>query len=129
MSIVKNPVVRASLFSLGFVSLALGIIGAFLPVLPTTPFLLLSAWCFVKSSPKAHQWLYRQPGLGKSLRDWERNKSIAKSTKVVAISMIALSLVFIWIKPLMLWLQISVTVLLIVVSIFIVTRKSSGRHS
>lgn len=128
MSIVKNPLVRATLFSLGFISLALGIIGAFLPVLPTTPFLLLSAWCFLKSSQKAHQWLYRQPVLGKSLRDWERNKSIAKSTKVVAISMITLSLVFIWIKPLVLWLQISVTVLLIVVSIFIVTRKSIGRH-
>lgn len=106
-------------------SLALGIIGAFLPVLPTTPFLLLSAWCFLKSSPKAHQWLYRQPVLGKSLRDWERNKSIAKSTKVIAISMITLSLVFIWLKPLMLWVQIAVTILLVTVSTFIVTRKST----
>ncbi len=128
MSIVKNPLVRTFLFTLGFISLVLGIIGAFLPVLPTTPFLLLSAWCFLKSSPKAHQWLYNQPGLGKSLRDWERDKSIAKSTKVVAISMIILSLAVLWMKPLMLWLQISVTVLLTVVSTFIVTRKSSGGH-
>ena len=128
MSIVKNPLVRTFLFTLGFISLVLGIIGAFLPVLPTTPFLLLSAWCFLKSSPKAHQWLYNQPGLGKSLRDWERDKSIAKSTKVVAISMIMLSLAVLWMKPLMLWLQISVTVLLTVVSTFIVTRKSSGGH-
>lgn len=128
MSVVKNPVVRATLFSLGFISLALGILGAFLPVLPTTPFLLLSAWCFLKSSPKAHHWLYQHPMLGKPLRDWEKNKSIASSTKVVALSMIALSLAVMWSKPLMLGVQISVTVLLVCVSIFIVTRKSSGAN-
>lgn len=129
MSIVRNPVVRVTLFSLGFISLALGILGAFLPVLPTTPFLLLSAWCFLKSSPKAHHWLYQHPMLGKPLRDWEKNKSIARSTKVVALSMIALSLTVMWIKPsLVLWLKISVTVLLVCVSIFIVTRKSSGAN-
>lgn len=128
MSVVKNPVVRATLFSLGFISLALGIIGAFLPVLPTTPFLLLSAWCFLKSSPKAHNWLYQHPMLGRPLRDWEKNKSIARSTKAVAISMIALSLIVMWIKPLMLWLKISVTILLVCVSIFIITRKSGGAH-
>lgn len=126
MSVVKNSIVRVVLFSLGFISLALGILGAFLPVLPTTPFLLLSAWCFLKSSPKAHQWLYHHQMLGKPLRDWEKNKSIAKSTKVVALSMIVLSLAAMWSKPLMLGVQISVTVLLVCVSVFIVTRNSNG---
>lgn len=126
MSVVKNSVIRTTLFSIGFISLALGIIGAFLPVLPTTPFLLLSAWCFLKSSPKAHHWLYSHPMLGKPLRDWERNKSIASSTKVVALSMIALSLAVMWSKPLPLWLKISITVLLVCVSAFIITRKSNS---
>lgn len=125
MSVVKNPVVRTSLFILGFCSVALGIVGAFMPVLPTTPFLLLAAWCFLKSSPKAHEWLYNQRVLGQALRDWEKNKSISKSTKIIAISMILVSLVFVWINAIYIWVKISVSVLLSVVSIFICTRKSS----
>ena len=116
---------RPILFVTGATSLALGVLGVFLPLLPTTPFLLLSAWCFLKSSPKAHQWLYNQPVLGKSLRDWEKNKSIARSTKIVAISMILISLVVIWLNAIHIGVKISVTVLLSVVSIFIVTRNEN----
>ena len=109
-------------FVTGFISLALGVIGIFLPLLPTTPFLLLSAWCFLKSSPKAHQWLYNQPSLGKSLRDWEKNKSIARSTKVVAVSMIVISLVVIWLNAIYIGVQVGVSILLCTISVFILTR-------
>lgn len=120
---IKNRFLRTTVFVLGFCSLALGVIGAFLPVLPTTPFLLLAAWCFLKSSVKAHHWLYQQPVLGKSLRDWELHKAISRQTKVVAIAMIITSVIFLWIKSTLLPVKITVSVILAVVSIFLITRN------
>ncbi len=93
-----------------------------MPVLPTTPFVLLAAWCFLKSSEKAHIWLYRQPIFGKALQDWEKNRSINRTSKVLAISMIALSVVFIWAKVDNTLIRYSVTLLLLLVSAFILTR-------
>jgi len=87
-----------------------------------TPFVLLAAWCFLKSSEKAHAWLYRQPLFGKALQDWERNRSIPRSTKVIAITMIALSIVFIWVKVDGPQIRYSVTLLLLLVSAFILMR-------
>ncbi|WP_413294798.1 YbaN family protein [Bdellovibrio sp. HCB185ZH] len=121
--IVKNPVLRSALLVLGTVSLVLGIIGAFLPVLPTTPFILLSAWCFLRSSEKAHAWLYRQPLFGKALTDWDRNKAISRKTKVVAITMILISLGIIWWRVPQTYLVTSLTLLLLTVSVFIATRN------
>ncbi|WP_210415692.1 YbaN family protein [Bdellovibrio sp. ZAP7] len=121
--IVKNPVLRNVLLVLGSVSLILGIIGAFLPVLPTTPFVLLSAWCFLRSSDKAHAWLYRQPLFGKALTDWDRNKAISRRTKVVAITMILCSLCFMWWTVPNTYLVVSLTVVLLAVSVFIATRN------
>ncbi|MES2803596.1 MAG: YbaN family protein [Bdellovibrionota bacterium] len=125
VGISKNPIVRTALFILGVSSVVLGFIGLFVPVLPTTPFVLLAAWCFFKSSSKAHQWLYKQPLLGTALKDWEQNKSIAKSTKVIAVSMILFSLFFLWEKVEVLWVAILVSVILVGVSLFIATRKSA----
>lgn len=105
--------------------MALGVAGIFLPVLPTTPFLLLAAWCFLQSSPKAYRWLYDQPALGKALRNWDKNKSIARSTKIVAILMIMASMIALWINVELLWLKILVSSILFAVTIFIFTRNEN----
>ncbi len=123
MAVAKNRVIRLCLFSLGILSVGLGTLGVFLPLLPTTPFLLLAAWCFLKSSERAHAWIYRQPLFGKALKDWEKNRSIARPTKVLAISMIILSVVFLWSRVNDLWIKYLVTALLLIVSIFISTRN------
>ncbi|MBX2996829.1 MAG: YbaN family protein [Bdellovibrionaceae bacterium] len=123
MAVVKSRLVRSCILILGILSVALGTVGAFLPVLPTTPFILLAAWCFLKSSKKAHSWIYRQPLFGKMLRDWERDRSIARPTKVLAVSMIILSVVFIWLKVSNMWIKYLVTALLLFISIFISTRN------
>ncbi len=68
----------------GWTSLGLGIMGVFLPLLPTTPFILLSAYCFSKSSPSLHQWLLHQPRLGPIIRNWEHYGSISLQAKFMA---------------------------------------------
>jgi uncharacterized protein len=61
---------------LGWLMVATGIVGAFLPVLPTTPFLLVALWCFSKSSPKLESWLLSHPKFGPSLRNWREKGAI-----------------------------------------------------
>lgn len=122
MKIINNSIYRQCVFTLGVVSAGLGIVGVFLPILPTTPFMLLAAWCFVRSSEKAHQWLYRQPLIGEALRDWDRNKAISRKAKVMAVSMMTVSLIVMWMKVTIVPLKIAVTAILVSVGLFLVSR-------
>lgn len=124
MKVVQNRYLRWFLFGVGCVAVILGVIGIFVPLLPTTPFLLLAAWSFVRSSPEAHQWMYRQPALGAALRDWEERGAISKRTKVIATSMILASIAVLWFKNLMLPVQLGLTLMLLTVTGFILTRPS-----
>jgi uncharacterized membrane protein YbaN (DUF454 family) len=76
--------------SLGFIFLGLGVLGLFLPLLPTTPFLLVSAGCFAKSSEKWHQWLLSNRIFGPIIKDWQDRRCISISTKIFAISLVVL---------------------------------------
>src|SRR5690606_18057816 len=113
---------RRSVFALGIFSLSLGIVGIFIPLLPTAPFVILTAWCFVRSSEKAHNWLYRQPFLSKALRDWDRSGSIATKSKILAITMISFSMVFVWFAVALPAVKVTLMSILILVSLFIITR-------
>lgn len=124
MAVVKNRFIRFIIFSTGLISLIAGTIGVFVPLLPTTPFILLSAWCFLKSSSKAHGWLYTQPLLGKSLQQWEENKIISKKSKTVALITIAISLGVIWMRSTGLEIKLILSLILFLVSVFILTRSS-----
>lgn len=73
--------------SFGFLFLGLAILGLVLPVLPTTPFLLLAAWFFARSSEKWHQWLLSNDLFGPIIRNWENNRCIGCRTKVVSIGL------------------------------------------
>ena len=75
---------------LGHLALSLGLLGAFLPVLPTTPFLLLATFFYSKSSKKLHQWLTQHPQFGKPIRDWEESGVIRPWAKFLATVMILL---------------------------------------
>ncbi|UAA39755.1 YbaN family protein [Paraneptunicella aestuarii] len=78
------------LSAMGFLLLSIGFLGIFLPVLPTTPFVLLAAGCFAKSSPRLHQWLHNTQLFGSMLKRWEQNRCVSPKTKITAISMIVL---------------------------------------
>ena len=81
---------RAVLTLAGIVSLLLGLLGAVLPGLPTTPFILLAAACFAKASPRLHGWLVRHRWLGPMVRDWEAHHSMPLRIKWLASGMMVL---------------------------------------
>ncbi|MBN2443189.1 MAG: YbaN family protein [Spirochaetales bacterium] len=70
----------------GNISLGLGVAGIFLPILPTTPFLLLSAACFIRSSDKLYHWLAHHRIFGNYIRNYLKYKAISRKAKIVSIS-------------------------------------------
>ncbi len=85
---------RVFLTIIGLISLGLGILGAFLPVLPTTPFLLLAATLFLKSDKRLYDWLMSHPRLGTYIRNFLEYKAIPLRVKVVAITLIWVTLIY-----------------------------------
>ena len=65
--------------------MGLAILGAFLPILPSTPFILLSAWFFSQSSEKWHNWLLASELFGPMIKNWEANQCISARTKIFSI--------------------------------------------
>ncbi len=111
--------------TLGVVSLLVGLIGVFLPLLPTTPFVLLAAYFFSRSSGRLHQWLLRHRVFGSIIRDWESNGAIRPKAKLIAVTMITLSLGYALVFKAMFWqIKFIAAIVGIVVVIFIVTRPS-----
>ena len=76
----------------GTISLAAGIVGIFLPVLPTTPFILLSAWCFFRSSSKIYNWVISNERFGPTVENYQEGRGITRPTKVKAIVMMWLTI-------------------------------------
>ena len=94
---IKTTIVTAILSSriaiyrvLGMIFVVLAFIGVILPLVPTTPFLLLAAMCFSKSSQRCHEWLHKSRLFGPIIKNWEENKSVTPMTKIIAITSIFL---------------------------------------
>ena len=86
----KQKLVRALLFIGGTISLSLGAIGIFLPILPTTPFLLLAAACYLRSSERMHKWLLSNRWFGEYIRNYQEGRGIPLKTKILA-------MIFLWV--------------------------------
>jgi uncharacterized membrane protein YbaN (DUF454 family) len=69
----------------GCICVGLAFLGLFLPLLPTTPFLLLAAYCFSRGSARLHAWLLHQPTLGSIIRDWNEKRVIRPRVKAAAV--------------------------------------------
>ena len=122
---VRNNILRITLISLGIISLTLGIIGIFVPVLPTTPFLLASVALFAKSSPKLYYKLLNNKYLGEYIKNFRVHKSIPLKTKIFAISLLWVSIttsIIFFIK--ILWVKILIASIASVVTYYILSFKT-----
>lgn len=120
----RSPVLRYLLFVCGCVSVVLGVIGIFLPVLPTTPFLLLAAACFARSSKRFYLWLVMHPKLGPWVRDYLDGQGLPLKGKVWALGLMWTSIsVSMWIVPLF-WVRIFMLISAISASIYILKQKT-----
>lgn len=89
---MKNTA-RYLLIFIGITSVALGAIGVFLPLLPTTPFILLALWCFARSSERFHNWLMQHPNFGPLITQWHSDEGIPPSSRNRIILLMWLSLI------------------------------------
>jgi len=88
---LPRATLRAVLLVLGWLCVGLGLLGLVLPVLPTTPFLLLAAACFARSSPRFHAWLLAHRTFGPLLRSWREHRALPPGVKARAIVLVALT--------------------------------------
>jgi uncharacterized membrane protein YbaN (DUF454 family) len=119
------PGVRHGLIAFGWLNVGLGVVGMFLPVMPTTVFLLIALWAFSKSSLRLHRWLYGHPRLGRSIRAWHAHRVIPVRAKIAAVAMMATSLLYVTLYVADNWiLPSALAAVLCGVSSFILTRLS-----
>jgi len=117
----RNRAIRAFWITAGTISLALGIVGIVLPVLPTTPFLLLTAYCYDRGSERLHTWLMNNRVFGEYIRNYTEGRGIPLRAKVTAISVlwvtIGISAYFfmpwLWVRVILMIIAVSVTIHLI----------------
>ncbi|MEO1405292.1 MAG: YbaN family protein [Pseudomonadota bacterium] len=115
---------RAVWILVGLIALGLGTLGVVLPLLPTTPFVLLAAFAFARSSDRLHAWLLRHRIFGKLIHNWNENGSISRQAKIVsAISMAAVFALSVALnaKPIVLIIQ---AVVLSASALFVLTRPA-----
>lgn len=90
------PALRGVYLAAGLLFVALGFIGAFLPVLPTTPFLILAAACFARSSRRLETWLLDHPRFGPTLRAWRERGAIPRKAKMMSLAGTTAGFVLFW---------------------------------
>lgn len=116
---------RSLMIALAWASIALGIVGVVLPLLPTTPFFILSAAIFARTSPRFERWLVSHPTLGGPIRSWRERQAVPRRAKLAAITAMASSFLFLfWLAPGAVTLTI-VAALMSLCAAFIVTRPSA----
>ncbi len=93
MNEIQNPILRFLLVIAGVICVGLGILGIFLPILPTTPFLLLAAVCFIRSSRKMYDWLLTNRLFGNHLKSYLMGKGISRKVKIGTISFLWITIV------------------------------------
>jgi hypothetical protein len=116
---LNNRIARAFLLSFGCLSLVLGVLGIFLPLLPTAPFLLLSAACFLRSSERFYRWLIEHPKLSQYVVGYLDGSGIPRKAKIYTLMLLWLSMgiSIAWVP--LFWVQVALPVIGVLVSVYI----------
>ena len=120
---MKSPIKRWGWFAFGWLMVVLGFIGALLPVMPTTIFLILAAGCFSHSSPRFEAWLLDHRWFGPPIRRWRARGAIPRRAKIVAIASMAggYAVLLLTANP-ALWIDLIVAAGLIACAAYVATR-------
>lgn len=117
------PFIRPLLLAAGTLCVVLGVIGIFLPILPTTPFLLLAAGCYARSCERCHRWLLAHRWFGGFIRNWHEYRGVTRRQKTAALSLlwagIALSAIFgttLW------WVRVGLVAIALCTSAYLLLR-------
>ncbi|AIR67533.1 DUF454 family protein [Cedecea neteri] len=109
---------RLILLIIGWLAVVLATLGVILPLLPTTPFLLLAAWCFARSSPRFHHWLLYRSWFGSYLRHWQTHRAMPRGAKPKAILFILVTFALsLWLVKLV-WVRLLLLVILCALLVF-----------
>lgn len=111
--------------ALGVVAVGLGTAGAFLPLLPTTIFLIIAVWAFARGSPEWADKVRAHPRLGPYIRDWEARRAIPRRAKLLAVAMMAASWALLFFTTNNMLVIGGVGLLLVAVATYVVTRPSA----
>ena len=118
----SNPIVRVALMGAGSLLVAIGVIGIFVPLLPTTIFLLLAAACFGRSSPGAYRWLTTNRWFGRYLHDYKERRGATLVTKVTSIGALWLGIgAAVWFLGLPLWADLVLFAIAVAVTLHLLT--------
>lgn len=113
-------------FCLGWLFVSVGMVGVFLPVLPTTPFLILALWAFSNSSRKFHDWLYHHRWYGPPLQQWQKHRVIPRLAKMIAIGSMLLSLTYLtFFTSAETWLKLAAGLFMAVTALYILSKPSA----
>ncbi len=120
-----QAMMRPLLFILGWLLFAVGFVGVFVPVLPTTVFMLLALWCFSRSSDRFHEWLYTHRHFGPPLQLWQEHGVIPLKAKYIAILFMTGSLIYVFVfSTTPVWTQILMVASMAFGAGFILTKPS-----
>ena len=123
IKISQRPVVRWTLMLAGTIFVGIGILGIFLPLLPTTVFFLLAAWCYARSSQKYYLWLHHNKYFGKYLKNYREGRGVTRSVKISTIIILWCGILYsmftvmdhLWVKGILFIIGVGVTIHIIVI--------------
>ena len=121
---MKEKSIRWLYLTLGCICTGLGLVGAFLPIMPTTPFLLVAVWAFSRSSLRLRNWLYHHPRYGASIRSWFEHGEISVRVKIISITAMSLSIPTFYFFTGSLTALIVYLVIMLSTAVFVATRPS-----
>ncbi len=126
----RSRVVRGTFIVLGFLSVGLGTAGTVLPVLPTTPFILLAAFFFARSSPRFDAWLVNHRLFGSLVRDWRAGRGLSVRAKTISLVAIAVTFTTTIVFAIdATWLRILLVVIALSVSTYLIRLPTKPREA